>query len=479
MTTHEARPKKGRGTLRRRSMVGALLAVAVLTSAGATMAGSTSNAAATDERAFVLPLRPGVLEAMHARAPSLMLPSSMVQGLIRPTSSAPRARSLALHPTAASGLFAQADATFDDSLNDNPGGLAPDVSRVVVDNDTNGNVGIAVAYNNRPTCVGTGDYLFAYLDVDQNPATGAQPLGIDFALGIDGTQRLFTAFRWDGANLQPIGLSSLQAACDPTGFNAWLFNGREIGLGTAFNFVVAGVHVDSANSSYVDLAPNSGLWNYQLSTSPTPPPPPPPAPPPPSPPPPPPPADRTFADAPRFPKRTRYTGPSIRHSVLAPRVYSTMKLVWRGRQLQVACWSEADWDSAVRDVGANPDRVAGVWFPRQRRFVHVAPVVCRHVQAVVSTRRASALRAVAATVLLHEGTHLNGVRNEAEATCYAVQLVYYFARRIQMSPRAALSMERLAVRTTRLTVAPSYWDSQRCRDGGEWDLDEEGANLSY
>ena len=475
--THDDSPKKGPGAVRRwwRLVIGSSLAVAVVASVGATMAGSTSNAATTHERALMLPLRPGVLEAMNARAPSLTPPASMLQGLIRHTRSAPSARSIALRPTAASGILAQADATFDDSLNDNPGGLAPDVSQVAVVNDTSGNVGIAVAYNNRPTCVGTGDYVFAYLDVDQNPATGAQPLGIDFALGIDGTQRLFTAFRWDGANLQPIVLSSLQAACDPTGFNAWLFNGREVGIGTAFNFAVAAVHVDSASNSYVDLAPNSGVWNYQLSASPTPPPPPPPSPPPP----PPPPADRTFADAPRLPKRARYTGPSVRHAVLAPRVYSTMKLVWRARQLQVACWSEADWDSAVTDVGGNPDRVAGVWFPRQRRFVHVAPVVCRHVQALVSTRRASALRAVAATVLLHEGTHLNGVRNEAEATCYAVQLVYYFARRIQMSPRAALSMERLAVRTTRLTVAPSYWDSQRCRDGGQWDLDEEGANLSY
>ena len=71
------------------------------------------------------------------------------------------------------------------------------------------------------------------------------------------------------------------------------------------------------------------------------------------------------------------------------------------------------------------------------------------------------------------------VRREAEANCYAVQLVYYMSRVLKLTPGNALRMERLAVRTTRASAPRGYWDSQRCRDGGAWDLDDEDRNLDY
>jgi hypothetical protein len=82
-------------------------------------------------------------------------------------------------------------------------------------------------------------------------------------------------------------------------------------------------------------------------------------------------------------------------------------------------------------------------------------------------------------VALHETAHMYGVRNEAEANCYAVQLVYYFARQLRVSPRQAQLLEQQAVRRTRATAPRGYWSSESCRDGGRWDLDDEGANLSY
>jgi hypothetical protein len=191
---------------------------------------------------------------------------------------------------------------------------------------------------------------------------------------------------------------------------------------------------------------------------------------------------RTAADAPRLPKRASYAGASIRHGKLAPAIYATMKVAGGGRQLQVACWSRPDWSSVLADLGAperERTRIQGFWLPSQKRFLHLSPPVCSHVQALMSSHRGNGDRAWASTVALHETAHMYGVRNEAQATCYAVQLVYYFARRIGFTHIGGLRMERLAVQTTRRRVASGYWDAARCRDGGAWDLDDENSNIDY
>jgi hypothetical protein len=392
-------------------------------------------------------------------------------------------------PAVGKAPFRTLDAAYDDMVGDAQGGLSPDIARVAIVNDANGNMAVAVAYANRPACVTPGDFLAVYLDVDQNPSTGASPSGTEYALFIDGTTDQIGAGHWDGSTFQLIGLSSLQANCDSSGFDLWVFNGREIGITTGFNFFVGAQFTDSAGNRYSDFAPNGvPIWNYQLSAGTTPPPPtpPPPSPPPPSPPPPrpspPPPPERTAADAPRLPKRDRYVGQSIRHARVARTIYSTMKLLRLGKQLQVACWSQRDWRSVIEDLGgttSEPTALLGFWLSGQPRFLHLSPTTCRNLQALISTRRANGPRAEASVVALHETAHMYGIRNEAEANCYAVQLVYYFARQLRVSPRQSLLLEQQAVRRTRATAPRGYWNSARCRDGGTWDLDEEGANLSY
>ena len=390
-------------------------------------------------------------------------------------------------PSMAKTPFRTLDAAYDDTVGDAQSGLAPDIARVAVVNDANGNLALAVAYANRPACVTAGDFLAVYFDVDQSPATGAAPTGTEFAIFIDGTTDQIGAARWDGSTYQLIGLSSLQATCDTSGFDYWVLNGREIGITTGFNFFVAAQFTDSAGTRYGDVAPNAApLWNYQL-TSGTPPPPPPP-PPPPSPPPPPPrptpppPPERTAEDAPRLPKRERYVGQSMRHARAARTIYSTMRLLRLGKQLQVACWSKRDWRSVIEDLGgttSGPTILLGFWLPGQPRFLHLSPTTCQNLQALISTRRGNGPRAEASVVALHETAHMYGIRNEAEANCYAVQLVYYFARQLRVPPRQSLELERLAVRRTRTTAPRGYWNPASCRDGGRWDLDDEGANLSY
>jgi hypothetical protein len=159
-----------------------------------------------------------------------------------------------------------------------------------------------------------------------------------------------------------------------------------------------------------------------------------------------------------------------------------MRLLKLGKQLQVACWSKVDWRSVLEDLGEPPGHgtvVLGFWLPAQSRFLHLSPKSCEDLQALITTRRSNGNRASAVATTLHETTHMYGVRNEAAANCYSVQLVYYFARELRFSFAAALRLERLAVRSTRGSAPRGYWDSRRCRDGGEWDLDDESANLDY
>lgn len=427
----------------------------VLVAAVALVAGGGAGSTAT-----VLPGSGGV----DAGAAGVRFAQALASG-------APRSAA----PVGSPVVLREADAVYDDSIGDAATG--PDIARVSVVDDATGAVGIGVSYGNR-SCAAAGDVVFVDLDVDQNVATGT-PLGIDLLLFVDIPGNRRGVARWDGSLFQPVFVSSLQAGCEAQGFDYWIFNRTELGIGAGFSFY-ASACTDTSRAQCPDTAPNGlPLWNYQLSAAP-----PSPSPPPtPSPPPAPTPPQRTVDDAPRLPKRAAYTGGSIRHTKLASTIYATMKVVGGGRQMQVACWSKGDWATVLADLGEAPTRggavIRGFWLPAQRRFLHLAPKVCGDLQALISSRRGNADRARAGTVALHEAAHMYGVGNEAQANCFAVQLVYYFARRLGFSHVEGLRLERLAVRGTRARAPARYWDAVRCRDGGAWDLDEENRNLDY
>jgi hypothetical protein len=376
---------------------------------------------------------------------------------------------------------AQAAATFADATGDAPAGA--DIRAVTVDDDSNGTIGIAVGYANR-TCAQGADLVFVELDTDRSPATGGLGRGIDVVLFANGFSDTRGLARWDGSSFAVV-TTTLQATCDSRAFDVWRVNRSEIGVRTAFNLGVS-TYTDAAGTQRGDVAPDSlPLWSYQLGGSTPPPAPPPPAPPspPPSPPSPPRPSPRTIEDAPRLPKRERYVGGSIRHAKVTRTIYSTMKLLGLQKQLNVACWSTPDWQTVVADLGgvaSTPTMVLlGFWTPELKRYLHLSPRTCRDLQALISKRRGNVPRARASVVALHETVHMYGVGNEAAANCYATQLVYFFARELRITHTEALRLERLAVRSTRKTAPPGYWNPRNCRDGGAWDLDEDILNLDY
>jgi hypothetical protein len=160
--------------------------------------------------------------------------------------------------------------------------------------------------------------------------------------------------------------------------------------------------------------------------------------------------------------------------VLTQKVYATMKLLGLSRLLAVACWSPNDWPSVKDSAGIPPDEpgvtTVAFWLTGQPRWLHLSPITCTNIQGLIDSRIPNGQRAYSLAVVLHETTHAYGVRNEAQANCYAVQLVYPFARLLNFAPARAEYLLELAIRKTVASAPRGYWDSTRCRAGGAWDL---------
>ena len=188
-------------------------------------------------------------------------------------------------------------------------------------------------------------------------------------------------------------------------------------------------------------------------------------------------SSKTVESAARLPSADRYDGSrSVKHVPLTKLVYTTMKTLGLPRQLAFACWSPADWRSVLAAEGSEPTRgravLLGFWLGRQPRWLHLAPEVCKDVQALLTTRRVNARRASALATVIHETLHAYGVRNEAETNCYAVQLVPSFGRALRLGAKRSAYMGKLARNYVRAHSPAGYWNAARCREGGAWDLFE-------
>jgi hypothetical protein len=165
----------------------------------------------------------------------------------------------------------QVDAEYADAVGDASGGRAPDISRVAVSNDGDGNIGIRLFYANR-SCATSGDFAIVFLDTDENLTTPPGGIAYDYALYVDGTAGTRGIAIWNGTTYEPLSLASLRASCDAPGYDSWVLNRSDVGIASGFNFAVRTVSTDSAGTQYTDFGPGSpGIWNYQLSTPPPPP----------------------------------------------------------------------------------------------------------------------------------------------------------------------------------------------------------------
>jgi hypothetical protein len=149
-----------------------------------------------------------------------------------------------------------------------------------------------------------------------------------------------------------------------------------------------------------------------------------------------------------------------------------------GKQLEVRCWSDADWHRLIREessythgkLRASTLGFAGIGGAR----VNLGPTVCGGLVDLAYTRArptddAGQLMLAAAVVTLsHEPQHSIGIAEESVAECNAIQLANGTAIKLGASPAYAAELVRTYWRHYSEEL-PAY-RSPDCRQGRELDL---------
>jgi hypothetical protein len=167
----------------------------------------------------------------------------------------------------------------------------------------------------------------------------------------------------------------------------------------------------------------------------------------------------------------------VQQSRLEPR-FGRVASALAGRQLEVRCWSRADWHRLMREessythgkLGANTLGFAGIGGSR----VNLGPAACDGL-VDLAYRRARPIDdagqlvlAAAVVTLSHEAQHGKGIAEESVAECNAIQLANGTAIRLGASPAYAAELVRTYWRHYG-EERPAYRSSE-CRRGGGLDL---------
>lgn len=149
-----------------------------------------------------------------------------------------------------------------------------------------------------------------------------------------------------------------------------------------------------------------------------------------------------------------------------------------GKQLEVRCWSGADWDRLIREessythgkLGANTLGFAGIGGSR----VNLGPAACdglvdlAYRRARPTDEAGQLMLAAAVVTLSHEPQHSIGIAGESVAECNAIQLANGTAIKLGASPAYAAALVRMYWRQYEEEL-PAYRSSE-CRRGGKLDL---------
>ena len=149
-----------------------------------------------------------------------------------------------------------------------------------------------------------------------------------------------------------------------------------------------------------------------------------------------------------------------------------------GKQLEVRCWSRADWRALMREeraytrgkLGAGTLGFAGIG----GRRVNLAPVVCdglvdlAYKRARPTDEAGQLVLATAVVTLSHEPQHSKGIADESVAECNAIQFANRTAIKLGASPAYAAELVRTYWRNYGEEL-PAY-RSPECRKRGQLDL---------
>lgn len=153
--------------------------------------------------------------------------------------------------------------------------------------------------------------------------------------------------------------------------------------------------------------------------------------------------------------------------------YSQVASAVAGRDVTVRCWESADnWDAVTRSFARTEPtltNLSGFAVQSQSR-VELSPKTCRELASIRAGH--VTLAADALEVLAHEAVHLkgpDGIDDEAQTDCYAVQLLPEVAAPFGVSRSAARRIGLMHLRVIQ-PLMPAQYRSPECRNGGRFDL---------
>lgn len=180
---------------------------------------------------------------------------------------------------------------------------------------------------------------------------------------------------------------------------------------------------------------------------------------------------RVATDAPNLAAAADFTGGSVKDTRLSRAIYSVTKLIRSPKLIDVACWSDVDWPSVSGDSGDGIYTTLGFYTPLMPHWIELSPTVCRAMETLLHHRPVYPNRFMANAVetLTHESMHALGIRNEAMAECFGMQLSIFTAIRLGIPFGYADKLAKLNL-INYASRPPNYQNYAACREGGKWDL---------
>jgi hypothetical protein len=175
--------------------------------------------------------------------------------------------------------------------------------------------------------------------------------------------------------------------------------------------------------------------------------------------------------APYLQSSNHFAGSSVRNSRLSDAAYSLSKILGVPKTIAVACWSANDWPNVSGDSGDTIYSTLAFWSPLMPHWVHLSPAVCRAMETLLYHRPqyANRITANAVQTLTHEMMHALGIRNEAMAECFGMQLSIILAVKLGVPYQYANSLSHYNLTNYR-NRPPNYINTSNCREDGTWDI---------